>query len=299
MVPFHRSWPIHEAVRIACVMEAAAPKLGNVHPGASFADMRFEHFVASASAISECFRDTPNVGVGEQVLSSVQQMRSACQTNTHLGTILLLAPLASAIHCCKQRSSGTLADLKAEIDATLTGLMPQDCANVYEAIQLTRPGGLGSTDQADVSEQPPDSLVDAMRLAPRHDSVAQQYVNGFADIFDGVLPCLESQMRDRDPLQAITLTQLDWLAEHLDGLIVRKAGEQVAQDIRARTAGVRNYYQELPVDSRPKLSNTSEWQKLDASMRCPANRLNPGTTADLIAAALFVRLCGFSSHGRS
>ncbi|GAB5403717.1 MAG: hypothetical protein Aurels2KO_19480 [Aureliella sp.] len=133
-----------------------------------------------------------------------------------------------------------------------------------------------------------------MRLAPVHDSVAQQYVNGFGDVLDRVLPILVRKLSQcGDPLHAISETQLDWLAERLDGLIVRKNGEQTAEDIRARAAVLKNYYDSLPAQDRPSLTTTQQWQKLDSSMRCPSNRLNPGTTADLIAAALFVHLCGF------
>src|SRR5471032_672581 len=39
------------AVQLACLLEVSAPKPGNVSPGRSFADARYEDFLASAAAI--------------------------------------------------------------------------------------------------------------------------------------------------------------------------------------------------------------------------------------------------------
>ena len=80
---------------MACVLEASAPKPGNVHPGARFEDATYTDFVASAIAIGPVFRQAGTKRVGQVVLESVRTMRAAVGTNTNLGTILLLAPLAA------------------------------------------------------------------------------------------------------------------------------------------------------------------------------------------------------------
>src|SRR4029079_12070873 len=41
------------AAQLACLLEASAPKPGNVSPGRHFSDARYEDFLASAVAIGE------------------------------------------------------------------------------------------------------------------------------------------------------------------------------------------------------------------------------------------------------
>lgn len=296
MVPFNRNWSIPQAVQIACVLEATAPKLGNVHPGASFHDMRFEHFVASASAIACVYHAHDTKPVGQLVLESVQQMRDACGTNTHLGTTLLLAPLAHAVARCQADSKHmTTQDLKLAVSGVLDELTEQDTADVYAAIRLTQPGGLGNAKQSDVSGTPPENLVDAMRLAPPHDSVAQQYVLGFADVLERIVPALNEYLTAGcDPLTAITHTQLSWLSSELDGLIVRKVGEATATGVQHAASKILAAVQSEGLQKMESLDLASrlDWRQLDTYMRSTSNKMNPGTTADLIAAALFVLLCG-------
>ncbi len=86
---------IGEAATLACLYEARAPKPGNVHPGASFADVTFEDFQASAKVIGPVMQDAQSRGVGQTILDAVQATRDAVGTNTNLGMILLFAPLAA------------------------------------------------------------------------------------------------------------------------------------------------------------------------------------------------------------
>src|SRR4051812_31484600 len=84
-----------EAATLACLYEATAPKPGNVHPGASFADLTFKDFQASAKVIGPVMQDAQFRGVGQTILDAVQATRNAVSTNTNLGMILLFAPLAA------------------------------------------------------------------------------------------------------------------------------------------------------------------------------------------------------------
>jgi triphosphoribosyl-dephospho-CoA synthase len=76
------------------------------------------------------------------------------------------------------------------------------------------------------------------------------------------------------------------LAQRPDTLIVRKAGRDAAEVVSARArdvlerGGVRNAEGRAAID------------RLDEDLRASGNHLNPGTTADLSAAALFVHLLG-------
>ena len=71
--------------------------MGNVHPGAAFADMHFGDFLESAVAIEPVFAKVEELSVGELVLESVRATRAKVGMNTNLGTLLLFAPLAKGL----------------------------------------------------------------------------------------------------------------------------------------------------------------------------------------------------------
>ena len=49
----HVAHSVKAAAQLACILEASAPKPGNVSPGRPFEDLRYEDFVASAIAIGK------------------------------------------------------------------------------------------------------------------------------------------------------------------------------------------------------------------------------------------------------
>src|SRR5215468_1221408 len=80
--------------QLACIWEATARKPGNVHRYADFTDTTYLEFLHSAAAIAPVLEVAPRRGVGNTVLQAVTATRSIVGTNTNLGIILLLAPLA-------------------------------------------------------------------------------------------------------------------------------------------------------------------------------------------------------------
>jgi len=250
--------PRGEWVEAACVWEARAPKLGNVHPRASFAGTTYRDFVLSATAIREPL--TAGRPVGEAILAAVRATREATGQNTNLGIVLLLAPLAAV---------PPDEPLRDGVRRVLNDLTVNDAEYAFEAIRLAKPGGLGESKAQDVNAKPSVTLLEAMALAADRDIIAAQYANGFADVFDfGVPKLLAALERSSDLEAAILQAQLQWLAAFPDSLIARKCGPIVAQE--AVLGG-----------SRPASS-------LDDYLRSDGNRLNPGTTADLLAASLYV-----------
>ncbi len=269
--PFDRSWSLEQAVQLACLLEASAPKVGNVHPGASFTDMHFAHFVASSIAIRDVFANAASLDVGDLVLQSVLATQDAVGCNTNLGTLLLFAPLAKA------RVSTSASGLRQRVVDVLQGLQASDSQAVYAAIRAAQPGGLGQQQRGDVSMDAPEDLVAAMVHVADVDAVARQYTNGFADIFERLVPWFETELlQTGDPLEAICQLQLQWLAHEPDGLIVRKVGQQIAEEVQQRATAA--------------LTRSDQRQQLDHYLRADGHRRNPGTTADLIAASILVVL---------
>lgn len=267
---------------MACLLEASSPKAGNVHPTSDFDDMTYLDFLASSVGIAHVFDNRERKSVGELVHSAVSWTQMQLSKNTNLGTILLLAPLArAASHCGNSICSQAL---RSAVEQELRGLNACDAELVYRAILLAKPGGLGRSSVHDIRGEAPLDLVEAMRLASNVDAVARQYVYGFQDIFDRLLPWLmELTERYSDLREAICGLQLRWMAAELDGLIVRKTGTQIAEEARGLA--------ELAWDELRTLGRrATRFVALDSFLRADGHRRNPGTTADLIAATLFVAL---------
>ncbi len=283
MTPLDRPWPLAQAVSLACLLEAAAPKAGNVHPGAAFADMHFGHFAASAVAVGDVLADSRCESMGELVLAAVQTTRTRVGRNTNLGTLLLFAPLALAARA-GAHSAVELAQRTSEV---LSAVTPRDSRLVYQAIRTAQPGGMGHRNEADIQGQPPDDLLQAMRQVSDFDAVARQLVTGYADVFDRLLPWLDEALpRAVSPLDAICRLQLRWLAYEPDGLIVRKLGAACAAEVQAYAERVARQL----CDGAGPVVEQAEFQELDAYLRAAGHRRNPGTTADLLAATLLCKL---------
>jgi triphosphoribosyl-dephospho-CoA synthase len=74
------------------------------------------------------------------------------------------------------------------------------------------------------------------------------------------------------------------MAAFPDSLIARKLGLPVAEDVQNRVKHV------LSLGGLDTTDGRRAGVELDAHLRSNGNKLNPGTTADLVAACLFVAL---------
>jgi triphosphoribosyl-dephospho-CoA synthase len=122
-------------------------------------------------------------------------------------------------------------------------------------------------------------------MAADRDQIARQYANGYADVFDLGVPMFLAAFEKFGRVEpAVIECQLKWLAEYPDSLIARKNGPDVAEDIRRR---VRDVLARGGLDTP---EGRRAGVELDRHLRSDGNKLNPGTTADLVTACLFVAL---------
>lgn len=263
----------------ACLWEVAAPKPGNIYRGADFDDVTYDDFVKGAEAIGPVIDRAPQLGLGATVLAAAQATREAVGTNTNLGTLLLLAPLACA--------AGKPGDWRIAATRLVASTTPRDTALVYEAIRAASPGGMGEVEQADISESAPIiSLWEAMRLAADRDTIALQYVNGFEQVWEAADLVVDFYSSGEALGAAIVRAHVALMSRYADSLIARKCGAAVARESRARAAVVLERHTEGQRLYEAALAEFDAW------LRSDAHRRNPGTTADLIAAGLFVLLVG-------
>ena len=287
----HRPLNVGLAAQLACLLEVSASKPGNVSPGRHFADLRYEDFLASALAIGEPMAAAGERGVGATVRLAVEATARLTRSNTNLGIVLLFAPLARAASLMgsdpftRLHSEGlTLRDAARQV---LEATTIEDAIEAYAAIRLARPGGLDRAESQDVFTEPTMTLVEVMRLAAHRDTVASEYATGFEVTFGTAVPALERARRDGLPWDdAVVETFLTILAAIPDTHIARRSGAGLAADVTARarkvlaSGGVRSDAGRRAIDD------------LDHGLRDARNSGNPGTTADITAAAIFVVLLG-------
>lgn len=254
-------------VQLACIWEATARKPGNVHRGCDFDSLHYVDFLASAAAIGGVIDKAWFRPVGEIVLDAIKATRTVAATNTNLGIVLALTPLAAVVPG---------RPLRGELSAILEKLTVADAALVYEAIRTAEPGGLGEVDAQDIKTTPTVTLREAMRLAEDRDRIAWQYTHDFADVFDiGLRTLIDSLARRPDLESAIVDVHLAFLAALPDSLIARKHGPAVAEEVRVEA-------------SRVHVGSNEDRAAFDRWLR--EKRYNPGTSADLTAASLFAAL---------
>ena len=214
--------------------------------------------------------------MGRTVLDGVQATRRVVSTNANLGILLLLAPLTK---------TAAEPDFRSGLRRVLDELDVEDARLVYEAIRLANPGGMGRATDQDIRETPTLPLREVMALAAGRDGIARQYANGFREVFDDGAPAVLEGMEQTGSMEgAITYAHLVLTSRHPDTLIARKRGPIEAAESALRARAV------LDAGWPREEAGRRAFADLDAWLRAEGRQRNPGTTADLIAACLFVLL---------
>lgn len=266
------------AYRAACLSELEALKPGNVHRYSDGHRMTLDDFVTSAEVSAEPLTE-PALGLGERIYRAVEATRAAVGCNTNLGILMLCAPLIQAMF--EQPQSP--ASLRESLCTVLARTESEDVAWLYRAIRLAAPGGLGSCAKYDVSQTPDAPLLEVMAHAAQRDLIALQYTTGYADLFDFALPRLrrcEQQWGNGE--WALSGLYLGLLARFPDTHIQRKHGLYKAVVITLRAAELAKG---LAQAEKPE---HYLFRLLQADNEFKREEINPGTSADLTVATLFL-----------
>jgi triphosphoribosyl-dephospho-CoA synthase len=287
------------------VLEVSADKPGNVNLVVDFEGTRCEHFLASSIAAGPSFQEAAMrgieiakkkralsaAGLGELIKWGIADIDMWQRGgNTLLGTILLFAPLAVASGMTPADKDGVpnFALLRKNLDTVIRATTAQDSVAVYEAIDIAKPSGLNGAPDLNVKD--PDSktrlikedvsLFEVFRIASGYDDICSEWVNNFPIIFDSAYPHLKAQLNQKDLNTAIVDTFLKVLSEHPDTFISRKIGLEKAQEV---SSGARHILDLGGVETEKGKQSLIEFDK---KLRKAGNDYNPGTTADITAAAL-------------
>ena len=280
----HRS-PAANAELALLLEVAGTPKPGNVDRHRDLPDLRFEQFLAGSVGSAHGLRmAAAGAPVGRAFERAVAGMSRQSGGNTQFGCLLLLTPLVSVA----ARDDLSRAGVDTQCEATTV----DDAVQFYHAFE--------HVDVA-VGDPPEDApaldvrrgsaaesalrdrgltLRDVLALSAEADvpdTNGQEWVEGFPRTFDAA----EELLADDGPvLDRAARCFLRELASEPDTLVGTNHGTETAREVQHRAAAVLEQVRET--GSLDPAKNLAE--------EFVAEGINPGTTADRVAAALFVAL---------
>ncbi len=299
---------VSKCLQLAILLEVSAyPKPGNVHRTADFTETRYEHFLASAVALPSYFWHAAQmgvyvsqkritfdrIGIGKVIKNAVKDVRVwQRDKNTLLGSILLLSPMAAAAGLTMSRKAPFSADaLRANLKSIVKSTTPRDAIDVYDAISVAQPGGLGKAPRLDVTDAQSKqkilaqgtSLYEVFKISAPWDSISAEWVTNFHITFDIGYPYFRRVIKETGDINTASVhTFLKILSEVPDTLIARKAGKQKAEWASNEAAKA------LDAGGMTSQKGRSSLRLLDKRLHDANHGLNPGTTADITSAVLAV-----------
>jgi len=304
---------ISNCLELAMLLEVTASKPGNVTPTASFEGTRLEHFLASAVAAESSFEEAARRGiaVSEDKLSirdvGIGGIIKECAAdinawqkggNTLLGTVMLFVPLAVAAGMTPagKKFAFDFHRLRENLRLAVESTTAEDAVSLYEAIDVAKPSGLGGAPDLDVTDPASKtrllednvSLFEVFKIASGYDDICSEWVRNYPITFDLAYPYLMERLERGDLNTAIVHTFLKILSAHPDTFIARKVGVEKAREVSVEAKKV------LELGGLETPEGRENILELDRRLRASGNLLNPGTTADLTAAAL--ALCTLSGY---
>ncbi|TAL96530.1 MAG: triphosphoribosyl-dephospho-CoA synthase [Paraburkholderia sp.] len=275
----------------ACRLDVETAKPGNVSVESAGHGMTSAQFIESATAAADALFSR-GAAIGPRILDAVTLTRARVACNTNLGIVLLVAPLAAALESTPAASATPAprdaATWQRATEAALAALDVDDARAAYRAIALANPGGLGDAPEQTVHAEPTVSLREAMALAAARDSIARQYAEGFRDVFEIHAAAAREWPRETPPGVVTLDVYLTYLSRWPDSHIVRKHGETVAQSV-TREAQRQHAQWRIARDKTRGAEDgiaANALARWDAELK--ARGINPGTSADLTVATLFV-----------
>jgi triphosphoribosyl-dephospho-CoA synthase len=305
IAPRKKAKHISKCLELAILFEISADKPGNVNLIVGFEGTRYEHFLASAVAAEPYFEwaaergvevsrgeiRVSDVGLGRIIKDCVVDINGWQRGgNTLLGTVILLSPIAVAAGMTStEENVFEISKLRENLKLVIESTTPEDAVNVYEAIKIANPSGLGKAPALDINNpnsiniirKEKISLYDTFTIASEYDNVCSEWVKNYPITFDVAYPYLIEQIRKTNDLNmAIIHTFLKILAEYPDTFVARKTGIQKAREVSAMAKEV------LKLGGLETSKGRKRFHEFDHELRKSSNLLNPGTTADIIAATV-------------
>jgi triphosphoribosyl-dephospho-CoA synthase len=256
---------------------SSSPKPGNVDRCHDFPDIAFHHFLTSAVSAYPVFYKAAQgrTNVGSLILEAVADWKTwNLSGNTHFGSLVLMMPIAIA--------SGRPGELKAELADLLERSTVFDAIDFYSAFEKAKARvvevdnfSLNDKNWQKAVREGGRTLLQLMRLSSDHDIVAREWSTNYKRSLQ-LADTMAEKIERMGLNDGVVRTFLEALADVPDSLICAKFGDDKGHQV-SRLAG------EALLDA-----TFGKAHELDRDLL--AQDINPGSTADLIAASLFICL---------
>lgn len=279
---------IAKIAQIASALEVSGyPKPGNVHRTRDYDDMVFEDFIISGIVIGDTIReacsdvDVENPQLGKYILQAVAETDRWIKNNTNLGIVMMTTPIAVAAAI-----SDSFDDIRENIKLLMGNTSVDDACDLYDAINIADAGGMGDQDEYDVASdnaknelrENGQTMYDVLKISAPWDMLAREMTSDMPAVFEIGYPTYHKLKQEKSQNEACILTFLTILSHVPDTLISRKYGSDEALKISMMTRDVL------------KLKDDDDFMDMVKQFDDYLfdNHYNPGTTADLTAASIFV-----------
>ncbi|WP_135612538.1 triphosphoribosyl-dephospho-CoA synthase [Methanococcoides sp. AM1] len=296
---------IARCAQLAMILEvSASPKPGNIDRHHDYDDTRYEHFLASAVSIYPVIEDASGgcTGIGESLKNAVCQSNSwQAGGNTHFGAFLLLIPLSMAAGDLLENDGTFDVDrLVSRAHEIVMSTNTDDALDFYKCFSsagvrvndvdefdLQDEGSLGSLKEKGVT------LYDLMVMSQGYDQIANEWVNGFktcaycAQTINRLMTASDDEDSIPDINQVIVYTFLKLLSENPDTFIQTKTNIETAENVSMQAKYIISKIE----NNDYKMSLFwGDIESFDEDLL--DKRLNPGSTADMVIAGIFITLLG-------
>jgi triphosphoribosyl-dephospho-CoA synthase len=281
MTPSH----IAHCAQLAMLLEVSAtPKPGNIDRDHNYTDTRFEHFLASAVGVypvlEKAARSKSGVGslIHEAILESKNWQKGG---NTHFGAFILLIPLVMAAGRCENMQC-----LKAQAQKVVRETTQEDAIELYRAFSEAKVKvkpvddlDLGDAASLDKIEERGLTLFNLMEISSSYDMIALEWVNGFQKTFE-CAAAIKDKVKKYSINDAVVLTFMELLSSNKDTFIQTKFDSKKTEEVSLKA---KEILQKGDMDEI-----RDEIRSFDEELL--SKGINPGSTADIIIAGLFVSL---------
>ncbi|WP_135604512.1 triphosphoribosyl-dephospho-CoA synthase [Methanococcoides sp. NM1] len=296
---------IARCAQLAMILEvSASPKPGNIDRHHDYDDTRYEHFLASAVSIYPVIEDAARgcTGIGESLKNAVCQSNSwQAGGNTHFGAFLLLIPLSMAAgELLEKDGTFDVDQLISRAQKIVRSTDTDDALDFYKCFSsagvrvndvdefdLQDEGSLGSLKDKGVT------LYDLMVISQGYDQIANEWVNGFKTCADCAytITRLMTAHNGEDSIpdinQVIVYTFLKLLSENPDTFIRTKTNIETAENVSMQAKYIISKIE----NNDYKMSLF--WNDIESfDTELLDRKINPGSTADMIIAGIFITLLG-------
>ena len=294
----HNTHLIAQYAQLAMILEVCAtPKPGNVDRDHNYPDTHFEHFLASAVSVYPVLKkasaDNKDIGkyIHEAVVESAKWQSGG---NTHFGAFILLIPLVMAAGKLRTQMNGgpgIFPELEQCVMELVKDTSADDSVELYKAfskagVRINDVDDLDLADLASIDEirSRRTTLYQLMEISSSYDMIAREWTTGFQLTFrcaDSIL----GKYRSMSINDTLVRTFLEILAENPDTFIRTKFDLERAKEVSGRALHIVECINSSGFEiAKPDIEQFDE--------QLLSEGINPGSTADIIIAGLFVALIG-------